>query len=300
MNSKKKISIIIATQNRYIELCETLNKIKLQTYKNYEVIVVDSSDDFISKKIKKKFKFIKYIRGIKGKGRINAFNIGLKSATADIILTLDDDSFPGLKSISRAIQIFDKNPKVGLIGFNVLHYSDYIKKYSKLDGHFRINDFKENFYWSGCGGAFRKVIVTKLGFWEEWCFVTPYELAMCCKALKLNYKCISHDKIFVLHRWAPPGNPTQRLQQDGMYIYSCTISFFLYIIKYYPVSIKTFFLLYENVLKCLLDLIMKKRFTALKAMLNSIFKTKKYIKLRIEIDSCKFENLQIPSNYLGK
>jgi len=300
MNLKKKVSIIIATQNRYEDLCETLNKIKLQTYKNYEVIVVDSSDEFISKKIKKKFKFIKYIRGIKGKGRINAFNIGLKSASADIILTLDDDSFPGLKSISRSVKIFDKNPNVGLIGFNILHYSDYIKRYNQLDGVFKINDFKENFHWSGCGGAFRKDIVKKLGSWEEWCLITPYELTMCCKTIKLKYQCISHDKIFVLHKWAPPGNPIQRLQQDGIYIYSCTISFFLYVIKYYPLSIKTILFLYENILKCLIDFIIKNRFTVIKAMFHSLFKTNKYIKKRITIDSNKLKNLQIPSNFIGK
>ena len=41
MKKNELISIIIASQNRYDELSETLNKIKDQEYKDYEIILVD-------------------------------------------------------------------------------------------------------------------------------------------------------------------------------------------------------------------------------------------------------------------
>ena len=37
------ISVIIPSYNRYDKLCNAIHSVKAQTYKNYEIIVVDDS-----------------------------------------------------------------------------------------------------------------------------------------------------------------------------------------------------------------------------------------------------------------
>ena len=85
------ISIIIPTLNRYPQLDKVLNDLELQTYKNFEVIVIDQSDQYNEKfydKYKINFKLIIQ----KEKALWKARNQGIKLSEAEYILFLDDDS----------------------------------------------------------------------------------------------------------------------------------------------------------------------------------------------------------------
>lgn len=96
LNSKNlpKISIIIATLNSEKFIYETLNSITNQTYKNYEVIVVDNgcTDKTIEivKTFKEKFKNI-IITKEEIKGQSFARNKGAKLATGEYLLFFDAD-----------------------------------------------------------------------------------------------------------------------------------------------------------------------------------------------------------------
>ena len=90
-----RISIIISTYNRYNDLKKTLDSIYLQSLKPYELIIVDESTDNKIKdlmtSIKVSFK-IHYIRPkLKTTSSAISRNIGIKKATGDILLFLDDD-----------------------------------------------------------------------------------------------------------------------------------------------------------------------------------------------------------------
>ena len=85
------ISIIIPTLNRYHQLDKVLNDLELQTYKNFEVIVIDQSDLF-NKKFYDKYKINFKIIIQKEKALWKARNQGIKLSEAEYILFLDDDS----------------------------------------------------------------------------------------------------------------------------------------------------------------------------------------------------------------
>ncbi len=80
--NKKKISIIIRTKNeeRWSTVC--LKKIYLQTYKNFEIILVDnfSKDKTLIKKKKFKLKKILKIKKILPK---QALNLGIKHSNGE-------------------------------------------------------------------------------------------------------------------------------------------------------------------------------------------------------------------------
>ena len=87
----KKFSIIIPNYNKEDYVEETLNSIFNQTYKNYEVIVIDdaSSDNSIEKIKKFDFRLFQTNRKMAGGAR----NVGLDNATGDYILFLDSDDY---------------------------------------------------------------------------------------------------------------------------------------------------------------------------------------------------------------
>lgn len=107
-----KFSIVIPVYNveGYIEKC--LNSIKIQTYSNFEVIIVnDGSPDNSEKKIKtflkdKRFKYYKKENG----GLSDARNYGIKYTTGDYLLFVDSDDYIDkkmLEELNKAIKLSD-------------------------------------------------------------------------------------------------------------------------------------------------------------------------------------------------
>lgn len=83
-----KISIIIPTINRYVDLQNTLNDLNKQSVTDFEIIIIDQTDKEKSKKIESD-KIIYLHKNYKSASK--ARNEGLLLAKAPIVLFLDDD-----------------------------------------------------------------------------------------------------------------------------------------------------------------------------------------------------------------
>jgi GT2 family glycosyltransferase len=116
--SLPSVSIIIPTRNRPRNSEDLLQSILQQTQPPLEVIIVDDSDNDLTKNLVKQYegeftkigsKF-KYIKGPKD-GLPAARNLGVKFAEGDLILFLDDDTLLEKNVIQTLIFFFEKNPK---------------------------------------------------------------------------------------------------------------------------------------------------------------------------------------------
>lgn len=85
-----RFSLIIGTLNRHKELDDCVDRLLEQTMKDYEIIIVDQSNDDYSTIKEKKPDKIKYIR-IDQKGLSHARNVAIQMATGDYICLVDDD-----------------------------------------------------------------------------------------------------------------------------------------------------------------------------------------------------------------
>jgi glycosyltransferase involved in cell wall biosynthesis len=89
-----RISVVICTRNRAHILFRVLESLRMQTYPNWEAIVVDDySDDatwrtlgYVSDPR------IRYVRNIREQGELEARNFGVACASGSIISYLDDDN----------------------------------------------------------------------------------------------------------------------------------------------------------------------------------------------------------------
>ncbi len=89
--SLPKVSVVIPTLNRYEYLKDVLIDLESQSYNNFEVIVVDQSDDFASDFYNGWHLNLK-VRRQREKALWKARNEAIKSAEGDFILLYDDDS----------------------------------------------------------------------------------------------------------------------------------------------------------------------------------------------------------------
>ena len=100
------VAVIIPTLNRYRYLKDVLHDLEQQQYKNFEVIVVDQSDDFdenFYKQFQLRFKVIRQ----QEKKLWTARNNAVKNTSASLLLFFDDDSRVEPDWISEHIKCID-------------------------------------------------------------------------------------------------------------------------------------------------------------------------------------------------
>lgn len=139
---KGKVSVIIPAYNTelYIENC--IESVEKQTYKNFEIIVVnDGSTDLTLDKINKcisKYDNIKLIN-ITNHGQGYARNIALKHSTGDYILFLDSDDFIERITLEQCVEKIEED-KSDLVVFDWKEFSYIRQKYR----YFNKDEFFKN------------------------------------------------------------------------------------------------------------------------------------------------------------
>lgn len=125
MESKKPpVDIIICTKNNKDIICECLDSVKNQTYKNWQCLVVDdNSKDGTCELIEKNYPFVKCLR-LRGKGPSYNRNIGIKSSSGIYLVTLDSDAVLTKDWLLEMVKFMEDNPQVGICGGKILYQED--------------------------------------------------------------------------------------------------------------------------------------------------------------------------------
>lgn len=129
-NSRKPaVSIFIPTGNRGRSLAKTLASLSKQTYKDFEVIVVDYRSTDNTHQVLAKYSKALRIRVINQeiKGLARASNIALSNAQAPLFIRTDDDIVADPTWIAQVIQTFADNKRVGGVTGPTVIPQSYIK-----------------------------------------------------------------------------------------------------------------------------------------------------------------------------
>ncbi|MFW9989368.1 MAG: glycosyltransferase family 2 protein [Candidatus Odinarchaeota archaeon] len=121
------VSVIIPTYNRATLVREAIHSVVNQSYKNFEILVVDdgSSDNTkgIVQDIAKKDLRIKYIWQKHSGTPAVTRNRGIKASIGDLIAFLDSDDIWFSKKLEKQIKAFQRNPKMLVIASNSVYFS---------------------------------------------------------------------------------------------------------------------------------------------------------------------------------
>jgi len=119
-----KISIIIPTYNYAQYICEAIESVLNQTYKDFEIIVVDDgSTDNTKEVIKPYLNKIKYIYQ-QNSGPSSARNRGIKEAKGEYIAFLDADDIWLPQKLELQIKFMEKEKEVGLIFSDMILFNE--------------------------------------------------------------------------------------------------------------------------------------------------------------------------------
>lgn len=128
--SKCAVSVIIPAYNAATHISEALDSVFAQTYKDFEVIVInDGSPDTeaLEKALQPYLDRIVYIRQENG-GPSSARNAGIRRARGTFLAFLDSDDSWKPEYLASQMRCFEKNPKLDLVYSDFLYEGD--SKYS--------------------------------------------------------------------------------------------------------------------------------------------------------------------------
>ena len=113
------VSVIIPTKNGKKRILDCINSVLNQTYKNYEIIVVDDgSEDGTPRFILNNFRGIKVI--VARQGLAENRNIGVYNSSGNYIVMLDDDARLNNEWIMGVVHFMDKEKNAALVGGKIL------------------------------------------------------------------------------------------------------------------------------------------------------------------------------------
>ena len=118
----KKVSVIVPLFNAVKSLGEEdyskcVDSVLNQDYNNIEVILTDdaSTDNTVEFSRKKGGKLVKIIVNKKNKGFAGNVNMGIRNATGDYILILNDDAYLEKSAVSKLVETTESNEKIGVV-----------------------------------------------------------------------------------------------------------------------------------------------------------------------------------------
>lgn len=113
-----KVSVIVPVYNQEKYIKETLQSIQIQTYTDYECIIVndgsrDKSSDIIHEFCRRDTRFICYDK--KNEGVSIARNYGIQYSSGEYILPVDGDDLIEPSYVEECVEILDKEKKVKVV-----------------------------------------------------------------------------------------------------------------------------------------------------------------------------------------
>lgn len=123
-----KISIVTATYNSSKTVEDTIKSVLMQSYKDYEYIIIDGvSKDHtldIVKKYEPLFEGRMKIFSEKDKGIYDAMNKGFQKATGDVLMLINsDDLFARPDALNLVVKEFEKHPETDGVYANLYYVS---------------------------------------------------------------------------------------------------------------------------------------------------------------------------------
>jgi len=211
------VSVIIPNFDGKYLLNDCLGSLKLQSFKDLEIILVDNaSTDNSIEYVEKKFPKVKIIRLNKNYGFAKAINTGIKIIKTKYAVFLNNDTQVGKDWLKSLVDCADNHPEVISVNSKLLNF--YHKKIidgmgilTNEVGQARSIGFgeedrgqydKEQYIFGATGGAslFRREEFIKVGLFDENYFMYSEEVDFAFRAQFLGYKSIYCPKAIVYHK----------------------------------------------------------------------------------------------------
>jgi GT2 family glycosyltransferase len=243
-------SVIIPNWNGKHLLKECLNSLAEQTFKNFEIILVDNGSDDGS------VEFVRHICPIavvlelrENIGFAGGVNAGIKVAKGSYFVLLNNDTAVDTSWLEHLASAIGENPNLYIFASKLLSYYNRNIIDSAGDafvlssGSYKIGEYKStenflerDFIFGACGGGgcYKRELFDKIGYFDEDFFAYFEDVDLSFRANWAGFRCLSVPDAIIYHKVAATSGTNSRIK-DRFDIMRRRNYMFL-IFKNYPVA----------------------------------------------------------------
>lgn len=225
------ISIIIPNWNGAVHLPTCLNALRAQTFRDFEVIMVDnaSTDDSLDL-LARHYPEVQVLRLDQNHGFTGACNAGLRAGRGEFLILLNNDTEAAPDWLAEVIAAFARHPEAGMIASkmllfdrrNILHTAGDIFKTDGTPGNRGVwtedrGQFAEGPVFSANGGsaAYRRAMLDQIGLLDEDFFFSCEDVDLAWRAQLAGWKAVYAPRAVVYHKLAASGGGVTASFHDG-------------------------------------------------------------------------------------
>ncbi|MBI5374362.1 MAG: glycosyltransferase [Candidatus Schekmanbacteria bacterium] len=207
------IVVVISSMEREKELHSLADSLKIQTFKDFEIILVENGVNCSNEQIALfNGMDLKQVKSEINTGVAGGRNIGIKNSSGKFVIFIDDDAcFSSNEDIQNIIRSFDRYPSAGALSFkiedikpesrgkNIDHGGYPVRRGKRLDSDTACS------YFFGGACAFRKKIFEDIGLLPEEYFFGCEELDFSFRLMEKGIDIFFIPDVKIKHFMSPSG-----------------------------------------------------------------------------------------------
>ncbi|NVN98374.1 MAG: glycosyltransferase family 2 protein [Geobacteraceae bacterium] len=223
--ANKIVSIIIVNWNGISFLPTCIESLKKQTYRDFEVVVVDNgSNDGSVILLKSDYPWVKLVVLPVNSGFSGGNNEGLKHANGEYIVVMNNDAEAEPDWLERLVAAADANPDAGQVACRICSMHDHdmidslghgvcadgmtrgryrLQRWSEVKGRFKAAD--EIFFGTACVSLYRRVAIDQVGFFDDDMFAFAEDSDLGMRLRWGGWRAVIATDAVVYHKYSGTG-----------------------------------------------------------------------------------------------
>jgi len=215
-----RVSIIIVNWNGQAHIQVCLDSLSRQTFKDFEVLLVDNgSDDASLALVRRDYPWVKPILLDCNTGFASGNNRGFEHAHGEYLVTLNNDTRVADDWLEILVNTADGHPQAGMVGCRICSYFDSnlidsvgmgICKDAMSRGRYRnkkwsdlsLPEFEPILFPSACAALYRREMVEEIGFFDEDFFAYAEDSDLGLRGRFAGWDAILATRAVVYHKYS--------------------------------------------------------------------------------------------------
>jgi GT2 family glycosyltransferase len=217
---KPRASIIIVNWNGLAHLPNCLDSLAAQTFRDFEVILVDngSEDDSVAF-VGERYPWVRVVPLQKNTGFASGNNHGFAQARGDYVVVLNNDTRAEPDWLRILIDVADAHPEAGMVGCRICSFADpdiidSIGMGICLDGMSRgrfrnrrwselsLGAVEEILFPSACAALYKRAMLEDVGFFDDEFFAYAEDSDLGLRGRLAGWKAVLATQAVVYHKYS--------------------------------------------------------------------------------------------------
>jgi GT2 family glycosyltransferase len=223
MRQMPTASIIIVNWNGEDHLPACLDSLTAQSYRDFEVVVVDNgSTDGSVPLIREAYPWVKLVELQENTGFATGNNVGLKHAVGKYVITLNNDTRADSAWLATIVAVAEQHPEVGMVGSRICSYENPdcidslghgVCRDGMSRGRFRMQSYaglktaevEEILFPSACVALYKRSMLEETGFFDDDFFAYAEDTDLGLRGRLAGWKAVIAMRAIVYHKYSGTG-----------------------------------------------------------------------------------------------